>query len=78
MTVNDTHAIGRTPLDEQLALRKQYCLTKHHTHNRHTFTLPLGFEPEIGTTEQPLTQAFDGAATEIGKYKTYGCIFIFV
>jgi hypothetical protein len=34
--------------------------------------LPSGFEPVIGTIEQPLTQELDDAATDIHQYNIYG------
>ena len=38
--------------------------------------LSSGFEPAIGTTEQPLTHVLGVVATGIGKYGTCGCILI--
>lgn len=38
---------------------------------------PSVFEPEIGTIEQPLTHALDGAATGISQYNAYDCTFVF-
>jgi len=35
--------IGRTPLDEWSALRRDLYLTTHNTHNRQTSMLPVGF-----------------------------------
>ena len=39
--------VGRTPLDEQLAHRRDLCLTTHDTHNRQISMPPVGFEPKI-------------------------------
>ena len=73
-----TYTFERTPLEEGSVLRKYFCLTKHHTHSRQTYILPSGFEPAIGTTEQPLTHVLGGVTTGIGKYETCGCILILV
>jgi hypothetical protein len=55
--------VGRTPLDEWSAHRKDLYLTKHNTHNRQTSMLLVGFEPTILTGERPQTYALDRAAT---------------
>jgi hypothetical protein len=39
--------LGRTPLDEWLARRRDLYLTTHNTHNRQTSMPPAGFEPVI-------------------------------
>ena len=39
--------VGRTPLDEWLARRRDLCLTLHDTHNRQISMPPVGFEPKI-------------------------------
>ena len=39
--------VGRTPLDEWSARRRDLYLTTHNTHNRQTSMLPVGFEPTI-------------------------------
>jgi len=38
-------AVGRTPLDEWSARRRDLYLTTHDTHNRQTSMPPVGFEP---------------------------------
>ena len=60
-------AVGRTPLDEWSARRRDLCLTTHNTHNRQTCMLSLGFEATISAGERPQTHALDRAATGIGK-----------
>ena len=55
--------IGRTPLDERSARRRDLYLTKHTTHNRQISTSPAGFELTILAGEQPQTYALDRAAT---------------
>jgi hypothetical protein len=39
--------LGRTPLDEGPARRRDLYLTTNNTHNRHTSMPPVGFEPTI-------------------------------
>ena len=59
--------VGRTPLDEWSARRRDLYLTKHNTHNRQISMPPVGFEPAIPTIERPQTHALDRAATGTGK-----------
>jgi len=59
--------IGRTPLDERSARRRDLYLTTHYTQNRQTSMLPAGFEPTISAGKQPETYALDRAATETGS-----------
>ena len=58
--------VGRTPLDESWALRKDLYLTSHNTHNRQTSMPPVGFEPAIPADERPQTYALDRAVTGTG------------
>ena len=58
--------VGRTPLDEWSACRRDLYLTTHNTHNRQTSMPPVGFEPTISAGEQPQTYALDRAATGTG------------
>ena len=39
--------VGRTPLDECSARRRDLYLTTHDTHNRQISMPPVGFEPKI-------------------------------
>jgi hypothetical protein len=55
-------ALGRTPLDEWSARRRDLYLTTHNTHKRQTFMPPAGFEPTIPASERPQTNALDRAA----------------
>ena len=59
--------VGRTPLDEWSARRRDLYLTTHNTHNRKTFMPPVGFEPMISAGERPQTYALDRAATGTGN-----------
>ena len=58
--------VGRTPLDELSARRRDLYLTTHNTHNRQTSMPPVGFEPTISAGERPQNYALDRAATETG------------
>ena len=58
--------VGRTPLDEWLARRRDLYLTTHNTHNRQTSVPSVGFEPTILAGERPQTYALDRVATGTG------------
>ena len=58
--------VGRTPLDEWSARRRELYLTTHNTHNRQTSMPPVGFEPTISAGERLQTYALDRAATGTG------------
>ena len=45
--------LGRTPLDESSARRRDLYLTTHDTHNRQISMPPVGFEPKISAGERP-------------------------
>jgi len=45
--------VGRTPLDEWSAWRRDLYLTTHDTHNRQTSMPPVGFEPTISEGKRP-------------------------
>ena len=45
--------VGRTPLDEWSACRRDLYLTTHDTHNRQISMPPVGFEPKISAGERP-------------------------
>jgi hypothetical protein len=55
--------VGRTPLDEWSARRRDLYLTTHNTHNRQISMPPVGFEYTISAGERPQTYALDGPAT---------------
>ena len=63
--------VGRTPLDEWSARRRDLYLTKHNTHNRQTSMPPVGFEPTISAAERPQTYALDRAAIGICQLCMY-------
>ena len=66
ITHNDP-PVGRTPLDEWSALRRDLYLTIYNTHNRQTTMPPVGFEPKISADKRPQTYALDRAATGTGR-----------
>ena len=47
--------IGRNPLDERSARRRDLYLTTHNTHNRRASMTPAGFKPAIPASERPQT-----------------------
>jgi hypothetical protein len=66
--LSDIHTLGRTPLDEGSARRRDLYLTTHSIQSRNT-SMPLAvFEPAIPASEPPQTNALDRAATAIGLY----------
>ena len=69
MFLDDTQrrtTVGRTPLDERSARRRDLYLTTHDTHNRQISMPPVGFEPKISAGERSQTYALDRAATRTG------------
>ena len=60
--------VGRTPLDEWSARRRNLYLTTHNTHNIQISMRPVGFEPTISADERPQTYALDRPATGTGIY----------
>ena len=54
--------VGRTPLDEWSACRRDLYLTIHNTHNRHTSMPPVGIEPTISAGERSQIHTLDLAA----------------
>ena len=59
--------LGRTPLDERSARRRDIYLTTHNTHKKETSMPPAGFEPAIPASERPQNHALDSAATRTGS-----------
>jgi len=55
--------VGRTPLDEWSARRRDLYLTTHNTHNRETSMPPVGFETTITAGKRSQTYALDREAT---------------
>jgi hypothetical protein len=77
--------VGRTPLDERSARRRDLYLTTHDTHNRQISMPPVGVKPTISVSERPQTAhilfSIAGMHVEIGtrtlmfKY-TFGTVKI--
>jgi hypothetical protein len=68
--------LGRTPLYEWSAHRRDFYLTTHNTHNRQTSMPSSGFEPAIPASEWPQTDALDRTATAIDVLSTWFFNFI--
>ena len=49
--------LGRTPLDEWSARRRDLYLTTHYNNRRQTYLHPAGFEPTIPACQRPLGSA---------------------
>ena len=62
--------VGRTPLDEWSARRRDLYLTTYNTHYRQTSMPPVGFELTISASERPQTYALDRAGTGTGAMRT--------
>ena len=58
--------VGRTPLNEWTARRRELYLTTHNIHDRQTSMPPVGFEPTISTGERPQIYTLDRAVTGTG------------
>jgi hypothetical protein len=63
--------LGRTPLDEWSARRRDLYLTTHNTHKRQTSMPPTGFEPTILASERPQTHALDRAVSLFNRHTPY-------
>jgi len=60
--------VGRTPLGEWSARRRDLYLTTHTLTTDKIPYLPVGSEPTISAGERPQTYALDRAATGTGRY----------
>ena len=58
--------LGRPPLDEGSARRRDLYPTTHNIHKRRTLKTLARFEPAIPASERTQTCVLDGAANEIG------------
>jgi len=65
--------VGRTPLDEWSARRRDLYLITHNTWNRQTSMPPVGFDPTVSAGERPQTYALDRAATGTGTVSNQQC-----
>jgi len=60
--------VGRTPLDEWSARRRDLYLTTNNTHNRQISMSLVGFEPTISAGERPQTHTLDRATLGTAHY----------
>jgi len=58
--------VGRIPLDEWSARRRDFCLI-YNAHNRQKSMHLLGFKPTVSTDGRSQTHALDHAAAGIGS-----------
>jgi len=65
--------LGRNPVDEWSARRRDLYLTTHNTHKRQTSMPSAVFQPAIWESERPQTHALDGAVTGIGCFTLVEC-----
>jgi len=64
--------VGRTPLDEWSAHRRDLYLTTHNTHNIQTCMPPVGFQPTISRRA-----AADPHLRPRGHWDRHGCVLCF-
>ena len=62
------NTVGRTPLNEWSARRRDLYLTAHNTYNRKTSLPSAGFEPAIPAGESLQAHALDRSATGIDSH----------
>jgi hypothetical protein len=62
--------LGRTPLNEWSARRRDLYLTTHNTHKRHTSMSPAGFKPTVPASKRPQNHALDRAANGLGLFRS--------
>ena len=67
-THTHTHILGRTPLDEGSAYRRDLYPTTHNIKQRQKPMFLAAFEPTVPASEQPQIHASDHMATGIGLY----------
>jgi hypothetical protein len=59
--------LGRTPLDERSARRRDLQLTTHNTHNRHISMPPMGYEPAAADLRLRLRGRWDRRVSALWK-----------
>jgi hypothetical protein len=66
--------VGRSPLGQSSARRRDLYLATHNIHKRQT-SMPLaGFEPAISVSERPQNHAFNRTATGTGHTTAHGSV----
>ena len=68
--------VGRTPLDEGSALRKDLYLTTHNIQKKQTSMPAAGFEHAIAVSKRPQTLAWDRSATGFGHNPEFQSKFL--
>jgi hypothetical protein len=72
-----THTtVGRTPLDEGSACRRDLYLTTQTLYKRQTSMPPVGFEPTIPASAQRQTYALECAASGISHKESMALIIV--
>ena len=66
--------IGRTPLDEWSARRRDLYLTTHDNHNRQISMPPVEFEPTISAGERPVLRVWSRNIKN--RYSMYVCVCV--
>jgi hypothetical protein len=67
--------LGKTPLNELPARRRDLYLTTHNTQKRQIFMSPAGFKPAVPGSERPQANAVDRAATGMCLLFVYLSLF---
>jgi hypothetical protein len=70
-----THKLGRAPLDEGSALRRDLYLTKPKTPKRQTSMSSAKFEPTMTPRERPQTHALDHAVIRIDLIPSFSPVY---
>jgi hypothetical protein len=65
------NTVGRTPLNEWSACRRDLYLTTHNTQNRQSSVPSAGFEPTISAGQRPQIYGLERAAHGTGCYYYY-------
>jgi hypothetical protein len=61
-------ALGRTPLDEWSARRREVYVTSNNTHKKQATVPPAGFEPTVPPRERLQTHTLDRVANGTGEF----------
>ena len=68
-THTHTHEIGRTPLDDRSARRRELYVATHVDCKRQTSMPPAGLEPAIPASERQQVHTLDHTATGMGAIR---------
>ena len=75
-SLDTQHSVGLLWRRDQPEAEITICLTTHSNCKSQTSILPVGFEPEIRTSERHRTHALDRSATRFGRHKLDDLIYI--